>query len=102
MKRTGNGTTRNHALLAWVEQMATLCGPEAIHWCDGSAAEAAALSEQMVQAGTFIRLNEAKRPNSFLCRSDPRDVARVEGRTFICSNNPDDAGPNNNWSPPGR
>ncbi|MCB9547844.1 MAG: phosphoenolpyruvate carboxykinase (GTP) [Myxococcales bacterium] len=100
MKRTGNGTTQNRALLAWVEKMAALCSPEAIHWCDGSEAEAAALSDQMVKAGTFLRLNPEKRPNSFLCRSDPRDVARVEGRTFICSNNPDDAGPNNNWSPP--
>ncbi|HEY3175987.1 MAG TPA: phosphoenolpyruvate carboxykinase (GTP) [Candidatus Polarisedimenticolia bacterium] len=90
----------NEALLAWVREMAGLCQPDHVHWCDGSEQEFDAVCRQMVESGTFIRLNEKIRPNSFLSRSDPSDVARVEDRTFICCRNPDNAGPTNNWVDP--
>ncbi len=93
-------TTKNEALTNWVESMTELCRPDHVHWCDGSQQEYDRLCNQMVDSGTFIRLNSDKRPNSFLCRSDPADVARVEDRTFICCRNPDDAGPTNNWVNP--
>ncbi|NKB90321.1 MAG: phosphoenolpyruvate carboxykinase (GTP) [Acidobacteria bacterium] len=92
--------SRNEHLERWVSEVAELCQPAEIVWCDGSPAEYERLSQLMVDAGTYVRLNEDHKPNSFLCRSDPGDVARVEDQTFICSVNKSDAGPTNNWADP--
>jgi len=91
----------NHArLLAWVEEVAQLTRPDSIHWCDGSAEEYEGLAQGLVDSGTFTKLSEAKRPNSYLASSDPDDVARVEDSTFICSEKEENAGPTNNWKAP--
>ena len=93
-------STRNHKLIAWVNEAVKLCKPDAVHWCDGSKEENDKLCNKLVENGTFIKLNEDKRPGSYLCRSDPGDVARVEDRTFVCSASSEDAGPTNNWVEP--
>ena len=89
--------TNNEKLRSWVEETAQLCQPDNIYWCDGSQEENERLCEALVQKGTFVRLDPAKRPGSYLARSNPEDVARVEGRTFICAKTPMEAGPTNNW-----
>ncbi len=87
-------------LQAWVDDVAALTEPAQVHWCDGSDAEWDRLGDELIAAGTFVRLDESKKPNSFWARTDPSDVARVEDRTFICSREESDAGPTNNWMAP--
>ena len=92
--------TKNKKLQNWVEEAAALCQPDSIYWCDGSQEENDRLCEELVQNGTFVRLDPEKRPGSYLARSSPADVARVEDRTFICAKTPLEAGPTNNWHDP--
>eukprot|EP00762_Andalucia_godoyi_P006551 ANDGO_04959.mRNA.1 mitochondrial Phosphoenolpyruvate carboxykinase [GTP] len=94
-------TNGNTKLMSFLKTWIDICDPDAVRWCSGSAEESKMLSEQLVNEGSFIRLNEHKRPNSYLARSAPSDVARVEARTFICCEEPEDAGPTNNWRYPG-
>ncbi|MDT0263855.1 phosphoenolpyruvate carboxykinase (GTP) [Jatrophihabitans lederbergiae] len=96
----GTAPTDHAGLLRWVRDTAELTQPAEVVWCDGSDAEWTRLTDQLVAAGTFTRLDQDKKPNSFYCASDPSDVARVEDRTFICSRNAEDCGPTNNWMDP--
>ncbi len=100
VEAVSNPPTQNAKLVAWVDEVARLTEPSKVHWCDGSAEEYDQLADLLVRNGTFRRLSDAKRPKSFWARSDPSDVARVEGRTFICSSREEDAGPTNNWRDP--
>ncbi len=100
MSKIASSHTSHKALLKWVKKMVSMCEPRAVHWCDGSQEEADSLFAMMVEQDMCIKLNEGKRPNSYLFRSNPDDVARVESKTFICSQSKDAAGPTNNWEEP--
>ena len=100
MTDQGRKRTSNKELISWVDEIAAMCMPKSVHWCDGSLAEYNRICEEMAHSGAFIRLNPEKRPNCFLARSHPSDVARVEERTFVCPSKKEDAGPTNNWMEP--
>ena len=91
---------KHQELIQFVNEMAAVCLPESIHWCNGTDEEYNFLCNKLVEAGTFTKLNEERWPNSYACNSDPSDVARVEDKTFICSRRKEDAGPTNNWVDP--
>ncbi|MBS1257230.1 MAG: Phosphoenolpyruvate carboxykinase [GTP] [Candidatus Scalindua arabica] len=92
--------TKNKKLLTWIDEVAKMCQPDQVVWCDGSHEEYDEMADMLVKSGTYVRLNDDKRPNSYWAISDPADVARVEDRTFVCTKNKEDAGPNNNWCDP--
>ena len=100
LRMLGQCITKNAALIAWVKEVEELCQPTNVHWCDGSDEEYQFLCDTMVKSGTFIKLNQDKRPGCYLARSHPSDVARVEDRTFICSKTEEEAGPTNHWADP--
>jgi phosphoenolpyruvate carboxykinase (GTP) len=100
MSQATTAATTNTTLLDWVDRVAELTKPADVHWCDGSPEEYDSICQKLIEAGTFERLSETERPNSYLARSDPGDVARVEDRTFICTPREADAGPTNNWRDP--
>ena len=96
----GTAPTTHEGILGWVNEIAELTQPRDVRWCTGSDEEWTELTDALVATGTFTRLDETKKPNSFHCASDPTDVARVEDRTYICSVDEKDAGPTNNWMDP--
>ena len=96
----GKAGTSNKSVLSWVEEMAKLCKPDQVYWCNGSKAERKALTAEAVERGILIKLNQKKLPGCYYHRSNPNDVARVEQATFICTESQEEAGPTNNWMAP--